>query len=181
METEQKGLPPQSLLRRALIGRNPKRTALRIVMLVVVCYVLFFSRLVLIPIRIEGISMSPTFSDHSVHFINRLPFFFHEPGRGDVVAVVDRHLAGSTVPSQMLLKRIVGLPGDSVRFHRGAAYVNGQMLAEPYVKLPCDWEIAPRQLGPTEYLVIGDNRSMSPSDHTYGAAYRKQIFGKILL
>lgn len=173
---------PPSRLSRALVGRNPKRTLVRIVVLVAVCYVLFFSRLVLVPIRVEGISMRPTFVQGQPHFINRLAYLFREPQRGDVVGVVLEHTAGkSSISSLVYLKRVIGCPGDTVAFHKGFAYVNGKPLNEPYVKLPCDWEAPPERLGSTDYYVVGDNRSMAHNDHEQGKAFRKQIIGKLLL
>src|SRR4051812_3823764 len=92
-----------SWVRTMVIGRNPRRTLVRILIMVVTCFVV--SKFVLLPIRVEGISMLPTYKERGVNCINRLAYIFHEPRRGDVVAV---RLAGQHV---MLLKRIVGLPG----------------------------------------------------------------------
>ena len=142
---------PPSLLLRVLIGRKPKRTLVRIVVLVAVSVVVF--KFVLVPIRVEGRSMLPTYNDHGVNFVNRLAYLLHEPRRGDVVAIGLE--AGYHV---MYMKRIVGLPGETVAFHQGHLYINGRVLDEPYVKLPGDWEHEPEQVGPDQYYVVGDNR-----------------------
>jgi signal peptidase I len=181
MQTEGNVPVPPSWPKRVLFGRNPRRTLVRIVVLVAVCYVVFFSRLVLVPIKVDGISMLPTYTGGQAHFINRLPYLFHEPQRGDVVGVVPKHTAGKIWPSNMYLKRIIALPGETVAFHKGLAIINGKPLNEPYVRFPCDWEAPPEQLGPTDYYVVGDNRSMSLQDHTQGRPFRKQIIGKMLL
>jgi signal peptidase I len=81
----------------------------------------------------------------------------------------------------MLMKRIIGLPGETISFHDGHAYINGQLLAEPYVKKLCDWEHGPIQCGPDEYYVVGDNRSMPFEYHMQGLATRDRIVGKVLL
>ncbi len=81
----------------------------------------------------------------------------------------------------MLMKRIIGLPGETVSFHDGHAYINGELLDEPYVKLPCDWEHEPILCGPNQYYVVGDNRSMPFEYHTQGRAERDRIIGKSLL
>ncbi len=181
METEGNNPSPPSWVSRALYGRNPKRTLVRILVLVTVCYVVFFSRQVLLPIKVQGISMQPTYTEGQAHFINCLAYRFHEPCRGDVVGVVPEHTAGKKAAHDMLLKRIIGLPGETVSFHRGFAYINGKPLNEPYVQYPCDWEAPAEQLGASDYLVVGDNRSMARSDHVWGKAFRKQIIGKLLL
>lgn len=80
----------------------------------------------------------------------------------------------------MLLKRVVGLPGESVSFRGGRLYINGQLLEEPYVKTPCDWEEPERKLGPDEYYVVGDNRSMPREDHVHGITERWRIVGKLM-
>lgn len=165
--------PVESLLLRAVIGRNPKRTMQRIVILVVVCFVM--AKFVLLPIRISGPSMLPTYNEHGVNFVNRMAYLFHEPRRGDVVAI---RLAG---PSIMYMKRIIGLPGESVAFHDGHVLIDGKLLAEPYVRFPCTWEHEARTLGPFEYYFVGDNRSMPQVDHTEGKASRERIVGKLLL
>ena len=60
----------------------------------------------------------------------------------------------------MLLKRIIGLPGETVAFVNGHVLINGQILDEPYEKSDCDWNAAPVTLGPDQYYYVGDNRSM---------------------
>ena len=108
------------------IGRRPKNTLIRIAVLAVTCFVTF--KFVLLPIRIDGISMLPTYHSGQVNCINRLAYLRHEPQRGDIVSV---RFAGHSV---MLMKRIIGLPGETVSFREGQAYINGKLLAEPYVK-----------------------------------------------
>ncbi len=165
------GLP--NWVRIVLIGRRPKRTLARICVLVVTCFIVF--RFILLPVRIDGISMQPTYRDSGVNFINRLAYLRHPPQRGDVVGV---RLAG---PHVMLLKRIVGLPGETIEFSRGRLFVNGTELPEPYVKLPCNWNRAPEKVDPDKYFVVGDNRSMPKEFHEFGCAERRRIVGKALL
>ena len=165
--------PQANWMRTIVIGRKPERTLVRVVILVITCF--FIARFVLLPIRVQGGSMVPTYKDNGVNFVNRLAYVFSEPKRGDVVAI---RLAG---PSIMYLKRIVGLPGETVGFHEGHVVINGQVLDEPYLRFQSDWEDPPRRLGPDEYYCVGDNRSMPQDDHTEGKAKRERIMGKILL
>jgi signal peptidase I len=60
-------------------------------------------------------------------------------------------------------------------------FINGQMLDEPYVKNPCNWNSPPVKLSLDQYYVVGDNRSMPIDDHYHGSAQRGQIVGKMLL
>lgn len=161
------------------IGRRPRATLVRILVLAVGCCVTF--KFVLLPIRIEGISMEPTYHDHRVNCVNRLAYLFHEPQRGDVVAIRFSPPGPLANPSEMLLKRIIGLPGETVAFHAGHVYINGQQLDEPYLKKRCNWEHEAVQCGPDQYFVVGDNRSMAFDLHEKGRPERERIIGKILL
>jgi signal peptidase I len=160
-------------LQIVLIGRRPRYTVLRIA--VIVAVVFLTARYLVWPLRVQGPSMAPTYRENGINFLNRLSYVFHEPRRGDIVAI---RLAGRSV---MFMKRVVGLPGETVEFIDGQLYVDGQPLPEPYVQFPCRWNRRPRKLDLNEYFVVGDNRSMHIDDHEHGAAKRERILGKVLL
>ncbi|MEI8044796.1 MAG: signal peptidase I [Verrucomicrobiota bacterium] len=149
------------------------RTLARIVVLVTVSFVVF--KFALLPIRVEGTSMLPTYQNRRINFVNRLAYRQREPQRGDVVSI---RTTGFHI---MYMKRIIGLPGETVAFHKGQAVIDGKVLSEPYVKFSCDWEVPPESLGPDEYFCVGDNRSMNPSEHFKFRAPRSRIVGKVLL
>ena len=155
-----------------LIGRNPRFTLVRIAIWIVA--LLLVSKFLFLPVRVDGSSMLPTYKDNRVNLVNRLAYLFHEPRRGDVVAI---RLAGEHM---MYLKRIIALPGETVGFSNGRAMINGVTLDEPYVKLPCAWNQPPLTLDPGEYFVVGDNRSMPQQDHRFGRAARNRIVGKTI-
>jgi signal peptidase I len=175
MQTEISQARQPSWLRTILIGRNPRRTLIRIV--VVVVTILVLRAFVVVPIRVTGPSMLPTYRGGRINFVNRLAYLRHEPRRGDVVAI---RLAGESV---MFMKRVVGLPGETVEFAEGRLLINGRYQEEEYVKFKCNWDFVPERskLGDDEYYVVGDNRSMAHNDHTQGAARRARIVGKVLL
>jgi len=160
-------------VRIVVIGRNPKATLVRVAVLIVTSFVVF--KFILLPIRVEGISMLPNYKDHSWNLVNRLAYLWHEPQRGDVVSI---RLAG---PHVMYMKRIIGLPGETVGFVDGRVLINGKVLDEPYEKSPCNWNYPPVKLGADEYFVVGDNRTMPWEEHKLGSATRDRIVGKALL
>ena len=164
-----------SWLRTILIGRNPRRTALRLLVIVAVIFLL--RSYVLIPIRVDGPSMLPNYREHSINVVNRLAYLRREPQRGDVVAI---RFSGKSI---MLMKRVVGLPGETVEFVGGQLVINGRPVNEPYLKYSCNWDFRPEhwRLGDDEYYVVGDNRSMTHEDHKQGSARRERIVGKIML
>ena len=164
---------PPSWLQRVLIGRNPRRTLVRMAVWVVAAVLI--SKYVLLPIRVQGISMMPTYKAGSINFVNCLAYWFHPPRRGDVVGI---KLAG---PHVMYMKRVIGLPGETITFHEGHVFINGELLTENYIKYPCNWEHEPELIGPNEYYVVGDNRQMDFYDHEQGRSKRDRIVGKIVL
>ena len=150
-----------------MVGRKPRWTLARAVTLVAVSFVLF--KFVFIPIRIEGTSMMPAYRDGRINLINRLAYRWRGPARRDVVAVrQDRHRL-------VLLKRVVGLPGERIKVRSGYVFINGERLEEPYAKgssVPSSGDEV--LLGPNEYFVIGDNRDVS----VYGVVFLREIIGK---
>lgn len=171
------GAPHRSpLWLRLVFGKNPSVTLVRIIVLTVVCVVLF--KFILLPIRVTGDSMYPTYKNGQIRFVNRLAYMRHPPHRGDVVAVDYR---GQKV---LLLKRIIALPGERFHVFNGDVYINGEKLAEPYAhgKIPgpsgtgLGTTRETINLGTTEYVVIGDNRPISEGFFKD----RDQIVGKVL-
>ncbi|HEY1170840.1 MAG TPA: signal peptidase I [Verrucomicrobiae bacterium] len=173
MQTE--GKPDEAVhgWARLIAGRHPKKTISRIVVLVIVCVVVFgfLAR----PIRVVGVSMFPTYKQGQFNFINRVSYWFSKPQRFDVVAVDARGLE----PNAVLLKRIIGLPGESVEILDGVVFIDGEPLDEDYVRARFPWKKA-WTLKEGEYLVIGDNRAMLEAHHTHGVYGRDRIMGKVL-
>lgn len=159
-------------LRSIVFGRRPRATLVRIGALLAITFVLF--RWVLMPVRVTGISMEPTFHDQSIKLVNRLAYRSSEPQRGDIVSI------GEIGRPDMLMKRIIALPGETYWMRNGQIYINGEPVDEPYVVNRARWNIPRETLGPGEYLVIGDNRGMRRSDHFHGRTERRFIVGKVL-
>ena len=194
-EVQRSGLP--HWLRIVLIGRRPRYTAVRVVVLAVVAFIVF--GYILLPVRIDGPSMLPNYQTGAVNLVNRFAYFRHDPRRGDVVAIrisgteysaaeFFQDLKGFRIdfsrlskPSMVFMKRVVGLPGETIEFSEGRLLVNGRPQSEPYLRFPCRWERSPQKLGPNQFFVVGDNRAMRMMDHTFGAAERNQIVGRVIL
>ncbi|MFN0068711.1 MAG: signal peptidase I [Limisphaerales bacterium] len=157
-----------------LLGRNPRWTLVRALVLVAAVVVAF--KFILLPIRVSGESMAPTHRDGQVNFIHRRAYQGgHTPQRGDVVAI---RTSGTRV---LFLKRVIALPGEETAIVGGQVIINRRPLFEPYLNRPIEaWNLPPRELGPDEYLVIGDNRSMPQELHAFGVVRRERIVGKAL-
>ena len=161
-----------SRLRHIAIGRDPRRTLIRIAVLAVLSFFTF--GWLLTPVRVRGISMEPTYRDSSLKLVNRVIYKVRAPQRGDVVAI---RLAG---PNVLYVKRIIALPTERVSIVDGIVEVNGAPLVEPYVQKRAAWNYPEVTVGPREYFVIGDNRGMKMTDHDFGRVDARRILGTLL-
>ena len=127
------------------------------------------------PVKVEGTSMLPRLSDQTRIFINKFVYRLEEIHRGDVV--VFRYPGD---PTKSYIKRVIGLPGDTVEIHRGEVFVNGEKLQEPYVipEYRGAQSAAPSQVGPGNYYVLGDHRNSSNDSRVWGTVPRSYIYGK---
>ncbi|MBI4136227.1 MAG: signal peptidase I [Candidatus Vogelbacteria bacterium] len=123
---------------------------------------------------VYGKSMEPTYQDGGFTLINRLSYVFRQPARGEIVAI---KFAGRRL---MLLKRIIGLPGETVIISDGQISINGTTLAEPYLISPLPWNLPARVIAAEEYFVIGDNRRQPIEEHFFGRISSQQIVGRAL-
>ena len=138
-------------IRQFVFGVKPQRTLFRVALWTVLS-VTFFHHL-LVPIQIIGSSMSPTYTNGSLILVNRWSYAGRTPIRGDVIAV--------RAEGELLLKRIVALPGETVAIVGGEIEVNGEPLSDEFSSLKVPWEMEPVRLGVNEFFVIGDNRPAS--------------------
>jgi signal peptidase I len=157
--------------RTLVIGRSLGATLIRALLMALA--LLLVSQYVISPVRAYGISMQPTFEPGTWLWLARLAYLRRPPARGDIVAV---NLIGGQA---VLVKRIVGLPGERIAILDGVVVVNGVPLDEPYVFERQPWNIADAQLGPHEYYVIGDNRGMPAHLHDFGRAAQSRIAGRV--
>lgn len=140
-----------SEVRQFVFGARPQRTLVRVLVWSILS-IAFFQQL-LVPIQIIGSSMSPTYSNGSLNLVNRWSYAGRMPHRGDVIAV--------RAEGELLLKRIIAVPGESVSIVDGEIEVNGAPLSDEFSRLKIPWEMDPLYLGANEFFVIGDNRSAS--------------------
>ncbi len=159
-------------LRAVMVGRRPRATMARILLLLGTTFILF--KWILLPVRVTGISMEPTFHNQSIKIVNRLAYRWSDPQRGDIVSI------GEVGQPDMLMKRIIALPGETYSMRNGQLFINGAPVDEPYVINRAPWNMPRETLGPDEFLVIGDNRGMRRSDHYHGRTERRFIVGKVL-
>ncbi len=126
---------------------------------------------------VDGESMEPNLHTGQFLIVSRLAYRFGTPQRGDII-VFDF----PNNPADDYVKRIIGLPGDTVTIEQGNIYINDQLLVEPY--LP-DQPAFPYQgrwvVPPGAYFVLGDNRAHSSDSRTWGMLADDAIIGKAWL
>ena len=126
--------------------------------------------------RVEGQSMEPNLHNNERLIIEKISYRFVEPKRGDVIVL--RRPGRSTEP---LIKRVVGLPGETVETRNGRVYINGKVLDEPYLNQQT-WGDMPPRLVPEEHVfVLGDNRRASNDSRAFGTVAYDDIVGRAWL
>lgn len=130
---------------------------------------------------VHGRSMEPNFEEGQRLVISRVNYLFGEPQRGDII-VFNPPDQDEGEPS--LIKRVIGIPGDTVEFRDQQLYVNGIVLEETYINEPCTRSSCPDNqwvLGPDEYFMMGDNRNHSRDSRRFGPVPKENIVGEALL
>lgn len=127
-------------------------------------------------------SMQPTLQVGNRLLVEKISYkLITPPQRRDIIvfnapeALRWRGISGS------LIKRIVGVPGDTVEIRQGQVYVNGSRVQEPYTAEPGTYSYGPVTLEPENYFVLGDNRNESYDSHYWGFVKRQDITGKAIL
>lgn len=132
----------------------------------------------------DGRSMEMTFVDNDIFLINKFALLFREPTRGDLVQINMKRL------NEVVLKRVIGLPGEKITFRNGDVYIidaqnQETKLEEPYLNKQ---HVTKDLSNPTfvsipvpdhMYFVLGDNREMSTDSRMFGFVHRSDIFGLV--
>jgi signal peptidase I len=125
--------------------------------------------------RIEGDSMEPNLHNGEYVLIDKISYLLHPPERGDVVVF--------TPPNENrdYIKRVIGLPGDTVQIAGGQVYVNGVVLDEPYLKGLVNNDMPAHIVEEGRFFVLGDNRNNSSDSRAFGSITPQSIVGRAWL
>ncbi|MBI4503942.1 MAG: signal peptidase I [Chloroflexi bacterium] len=175
--------------------RSILRELLETLLLTVLIFLLV--RTVVQNFKVDGQSMEPTLYGGQYLLINKAVYWrvdgdllaqvlsdrpratdggiyvFQAPSRGDVVV-----FRFPRDESRDFIKRVIGLPGETVEARGGTIYVNGAPLREPYVKEPPAYPLPPTRVPPGHYFVLGDNRNNSSDSHSWGVVPEDNIVGR---
>jgi signal peptidase I len=124
-------------------------------------------------IRVDGSSMEPTLLNGEFVLVNKLAYKFGTPKMGEVIVF---HYPRD--PNQEYIKRVIGVPGNTVVISDGQVYIDDKLIQEPYIAAsptygPQDWTVPPGSL-----FVLGDNRNNSSDSHTWGMVPLEYVVGK---
>ncbi|HEX8098170.1 MAG TPA: signal peptidase I [Pyrinomonadaceae bacterium] len=132
------------------------------------------------PVKVEGTSMLPRLHDGERIFVNKLIYYgLPKLQRGDIVV-----FWYPNDPSKSYIKRVLGLPGETVEVREGRVFINGRELQEPYLDPHLNvshMSKAPVAVREHYYFVMGDNRDNSYDSRSWGLVPEKYIYGKALL
>lgn len=146
---------------------------LQTIILAVVLY--FLIDTVIARVRVENLSMQPTLQPGEFLLVNKFAYRFGTAKHGDIIVF---HFPQN--PKEDYIKRVIGLPGDTVVIQNGVVSVNGTALTEPYISAPPTYS-GEWQVPENAYFVLGDNRNQSSDSHSWGFVPSANIVGKALL
>jgi signal peptidase I len=139
---------------------------------------LLISNFVVSTVTISGASMVPTLYPDQMCILNRWSHRLFSPKYGDLVVIRDR------AHGELLVKRVIALPHDTIAFHQGRVLLNGHAIREPYLVAGTftssrQMNRTAHELGDDEFFVMGDNRSVSEDSRSHGPVRRRDILGTI--
>ena len=131
--------------------------------------------------HVSGTSMEPGLVDNQYVMVNKSAYLFHSPARGDVIVF---HNPQNT--NEDLIKRIIGLPGDTIQTDSNNIWVNNVLINEKaYINAPPNTPLNPGSktwhIPPNQYFVLGDNRPVSYDSRYIGAIPKDYIVGNAVL
>jgi len=137
--------------------------------------VLLIKVFVFSPVRVTGPSMEPTLLMGDIMILNKLSYRFQDINRFDIVVV--------RVENELLIKRVIGLPGEEISFHGDRLLVNNEEVKEPFdTSFTDDFDIlhamGRRQIPENNFLVLGDNRMDSLDSRSFGFIPKSRILGR---
>jgi signal peptidase I len=123
-------------------------------------------------------SMLPTLEVNDRLIIEKISYHFKTPRRGDVVVFEPTEALRQQNFNDAFIKRIIGLPGETIQVKNGTVFVNGQALEEKYIEEEPQYDYGPVTVPDNEYLVLGDNRNNSYDSHYWGFVPRSNFIGR---
>ncbi len=131
------------------------------------------------PRYIPSESMLPTLEIGDRSIVEKLSYYSHPPHRGDIIvfAPPPQLQEQGFLEEQAFIKRVIGLPGDTVEVANGSVLINHTVITETYIAEPIDYAMSPIIVPPGQLFVMGDNRNNSNDSHVWGFLPQGNIIG----
>lgn len=145
------------------------------IIIMAAAFVFVLNKTLIVNAQVTSGSMEDTVMTGSRVLVNRQAYLFHEPERGDIVTFYC-----PDEPDREYMKRIMGLPGETIEGIDGIIYINGETLEEPYIEEIFDRDFGPYKIPQDGYFMMGDNRNNSWDSRYWMNKYvsRDKIIGK---
>ena len=150
---------------------NANRWAIRMVLLTLLALSIFVASVQ--GFWVSGDCMRPGLITGDRLLADKLTYRLHPPHRGDVIVFYYPR-----DPEQIYVKRVIGLPGETVEIHSGDVYIDGHHLTEPYRIYQAHGSMGPRTVPSGDYFVMGDNRDVSDDSRYWGYLPKQEIIGR---
>ena len=137
---------------------------------VILILVIILKTYIITPIKVKGNSMYPTLEDTDIMILDIISYKLKGVKRFDIV-VVDQG-------DELIIKRVIGLPGDKIEYKSSELFVNGKPVTDPFATNSGFTDDISITIPAGEYYVLGDNRSNSLDSRVFGTFNKKQIIGK---
>lgn len=129
-------------------------------------------------------SMEPTLQVNDRLVVEKISYHLTVPERGDIVVFwPPEELTPAGQPRNAFIKRVIGLPGDTVEVKDGKVLINNELISEEYIKAPPNYQWGPKTVPEESYIVFGDNRNNSVDSHAWPRPFlpEDQIIGKAVV
>jgi len=130
---------------------------------------------------IPSSSMEPTLEINDRLIIEKISYHFREPVRGDIVVFSPTETLQEQNFNEAFIKRVIGLPGDTVEVKNGRVYINNEPLIENYIAEKPLYDYGPVTVPKEQYLVLGDNRNNSYDSHYWGFVPKENLIGRAVV
>lgn len=141
--------------------------------IIIIVVVLLIKHYVITPIKVNGNSMNNTLKNKDIMILDKISYRFQEIERFDIVVIKKEN--------DYLIKRVIGMPGETVEYKNNKLYINGKNIDEKFIHEKTNDFIMEEKIPDDCYFVVGDNRPVSNDSRYIGVINKKDILGKTSL